>query len=653
MITKEEFDEFKKFLKLQTTNVLILLSKLDEVSASMETEQVQEIKDSLMSIKSIISNGVSNFKRRLERLDRGGLVWEDLCIGFFGETNAGKSTFIEALIGGDGRSIGDGRKDYTKNIRHFQYQNIKLIDMPGIEGDEKKVEMEIKKAVEKCHIIFYVTSHDKEPERETLEKVKKYLDSKTKIYSLINVKSNVDAFKYKDIKDFFEDENIKTVSERTDITLKEFFGNSFSEQILCHGLLGFLAKGKPKREDLINSQKKAFKYIGNNKKLILEMSRLNRLEELINDSLKDMNWDIVRANSFEIINEISFIIGNILKNKKSFDQVIKNLESSFIQKKEEILNTVDKYKKDVSDKINIILNEAQIQLYNIVSEGIDNKWTEATINCKIENYSQKLSQQLENEVNSIISSMNSEIERLIEEFKDCLSLQTKFLSKLNLEINLQSIMEQLKITFGYVLKQAFGIGAIILVALTGGLFGIIGGIFMAIKKIWDWFFGDPEKRKREAKQKAFMEIKTIIKDLKKKKNKEINKKISEQLSHVNNLFNNLEKHIRQIRKYIKTFNEYIMKLKQTKVEISTEMCKLLGMENISAYIDMINSKKYICIVGLTDVENKISSLMPIDYCYCFKDINDLKNSINSFDSSSRDDGTEFLKRAIDALSIKK
>lgn len=69
----------------------------------------------------------------------------------------------------DGAIIGDGRSDCTLETKSYTLkhnnQSFVLLDVPGIEGDEKKVKQQISNATKKAHAIFYVTKTPAPPQK--------------------------------------------------------------------------------------------------------------------------------------------------------------------------------------------------------------------------------------------------------------------------------------------------------------------------------------------------------------------------------------------------------------------------------------------------------------------------------------------------------
>ncbi|GAA7160752.1 hypothetical protein BD0049_11090 [Helicobacter pylori] len=164
----------------------------------------------------------------------------------------------------DGAIIGDGRSDFTLKTRSysFQYnhQNFTLLDVPGIEGNEKKVIDQISNATQKAHAIFYVTKTPNPPQkgeegkRGTIEKIQRQLDSQTEVWTIYNKPiNNPRAFK-DGLIDGSEKESLKILNkEMKNILGKHYMGHQIvSAQMAFYGLASALL---PESDFYKNKQK--------------------------------------------------------------------------------------------------------------------------------------------------------------------------------------------------------------------------------------------------------------------------------------------------------------------------------------------------------------------------------------------------------------
>ncbi|GAA7102121.1 hypothetical protein ID0213_05400 [Helicobacter pylori] len=232
--------------------------------------------------------------------------WENFTIAFYGETNAGKSTLIECLrlffkeqskvvqqerfkrlysnyqnnyqnderkkqailnelhSLQDGAIIGDGRSDFTTKTKSCTLKHgnktFTLLDVPGIEGDEKKVIQQISNATQKAHAIFYVTKKPTPPQKGeekkegTIEKIQKQLDSQTEVWTIFNKPiNNPRAFK-DGLIDENEKESLKILNkEMKNILGKHYEGHQIvSTQMAFYGLSSALL---PESDFYKNKQK--------------------------------------------------------------------------------------------------------------------------------------------------------------------------------------------------------------------------------------------------------------------------------------------------------------------------------------------------------------------------------------------------------------
>ncbi len=167
----------------------------------------------------MFKNLESESLKELESL-KNNEEWEKFTIAFYGETGAGKSTLIECLRLffkepskmdqqerfkrlyanmknhessrhvlselkelQDGAIIGDGRSDSTLETKSYTLkhnnQNFVLLDVPGIEGDEKKLNSKFLTLQEEPMLFFMLQKHPLLRKKEKREKREQLKRSKT------------------------------------------------------------------------------------------------------------------------------------------------------------------------------------------------------------------------------------------------------------------------------------------------------------------------------------------------------------------------------------------------------------------------------------------------------------------------------------------
>ena len=191
----------------------------DETSKSL-SEQLQKIRSDYYILPE-------KMREDVDSINRSGFS-----ITVFGRTMAGKSTLMEILTHGDGKSIGNGRQRFTRDVRTYTYKKLQITDVPGVAAFEGKDDENIAfDAAKKCDlIVFLINDDDVQP--EVTECLSRIFSIGKPVICIINVKQGIaDDLCEKEMKMFKSRLDKKMNTERLDGIKQQMFefGKSYGQ----------------------------------------------------------------------------------------------------------------------------------------------------------------------------------------------------------------------------------------------------------------------------------------------------------------------------------------------------------------------------------------------------------------------------------------
>ncbi|MGL5571528.1 GTPase [Cetobacterium sp.] len=557
----------EKEYKIFENNIKKIFEKAEELSYTPQNldkseiwnkeaiqNQDKELKETFERLKTSINTDLyileSKLKLKKENLKKFKVM-------VFGKTKAGKSTIREALTKGDGSTIGKGGQSTTKEVNVYEWKNLLLYDLPGINSSTDTGDLETdlaNKTLDECDLVLFVFTSDNQSIEE-LEALKKIKDRGKEVLVILNYKFdllNIGLHRY--------------ITNTNKL-------NSVKDEKKIYSVGEFLCEDSLKRiQDYIQEP---LEFIV----LHAQAAHLYRNEENIQDKIK-LSKEYGTKNNFRLIsnftdlrNKITLKIeknGVAAKIKNFYNPLIevlektnKNIENEILEADTKVRNLNRQY-----EKTSVNIKKIKDRHKNMIKKKVETALA-IDIYGIAESFYNKSKNELEEKLTSELKEGIEKIHYIFEEFlkdyeKEMIILESKYKFYKEINLNISSI-ENDEFDWKKIMKNTNFLISIISSGLT--IFGIISGpiaIGIATLSMGISFLADKLKSKdykikefKEKLTKHHNEIKLEVEREVEKIYLEIYKKIESNLK----LFNTYNVEYKKIIKLIEDKNQELLKIK--------------------------------------------------------------------------------------------
>lgn len=384
--------------------------KIIEVEASEKviTEKIEEITEERNTIESTKNNEINEYDEKIILLD---------------EEIQKVNEELEKYC--DGKIIGDGRSDYTRDVTGYEIEynneNFCLLDLPGIEGNEKLVLDNINKAVKKSHAVFYISATPNPPQSGdkentgTIEKIKQHLGDQTEVYFLFNKKIK----NPKMLKDSLITEGEEESLKETDRILTRILDTQYSNNISLSAYPAFLAVGNCCDKAKTNKIKFLESLSAQD---ILLYSNVEKFKNWLTESfVKNTKDKIIRAN----YKKVYFVIDETIKEVEKKNEILNIMREALVRNSKNTKINLESVLTTIKNKFQTVLDETLSEfertlresIYGEIKKEIDNKEFKNSFESQYKEFSETLSSNLQVRFQGLNEEFVSEVKKTLEKHK--------------------------------------------------------------------------------------------------------------------------------------------------------------------------------------------------------------------------------------------
>jgi tRNA U34 5-carboxymethylaminomethyl modifying GTPase MnmE/TrmE len=546
-VSKEDYPFTKQALEQTESNLNELERKISQEIANIKAktqgkakaETAKEVISLLEKTKQDLNQQIkTQIKTVHESLEAKKSSLDYFTIAFMGKTKAGKSTLHSILTEQGWDAIGSGKQRTTRSNRIYTWNNIRIIDTPGIGAPDGKSDEETAQSIiDEADLIIFVVTNDSQQESEF--QFLKLLKEKAKpLCILINVLKNFNDPRRGDyeLKRFlknpdqlFDDKEMQGHFNRIQGYAKKYYGNDYFSIVPVMFLAAQLShqeKHQQHKEQLWEASQ-IENFLEQIRISIVEQGTICRSQNLLGSSVKDIEDTYLWAKEQSI----------------SYHKLAQAIREKPSKVEREIDRAMQEVEKNLKNEIAKVFKE----LKNSVPQFAEDYWnsSEETLNRAWE--SKLKSRKFEENFNNVIKQQWNNFTKKVQQSLEGIGKDLQFSAKLGgisgFRLNQQDTSDNKNFfRFG---GGFLGIaGAIAIFFPVAFIPGIIAGVVGGIMSFISGFLDSEADKKRKAVQKI---------------SQSLNQQINQQESQVTNQVTaEFRRNCNQVKTELKTYFEQIM-----------------------------------------------------------------------------------------------
>jgi uncharacterized protein YukE len=401
-----------------------------------------------------------------------------------GEKANVESAFARLAPLQDGCIIGNGRSDFTLQSHSYRFvaggQQFQLVDVPGIEGDEKQVMSAIDSSVKKAHAVFYVTRNATPPgsgsegQEGTIDKIKRQLGKQTEVWAIFNKSAT----------------NPQVLQGQTLITQNDAVGladmgkslttslgtETYKGHVCVSGMPAFLAAATclVPNNPHVRSREKFLASMGRDQ--ILQRSGMHTfLQFLRSDLCQNFQTKIRDANIKKIRSCLQDGISHLHQARDNFANAAQKLDvqqkSASSQIDGLLSGTSQKLKSECHDELSGKKSAMRRTIYDYIESNQSNDDFKEYLTGEIDALKISVGRDLEARFAKVFKSFTDEAEAIIQK-------NQKNVSEI-LHYTIDDPFSSLRLSFNTDFKMSNGINIVGLISTLGGAAALVWASFLA------------------------------------------------------------------------------------------------------------------------------------------------------------------------------